>query len=591
MASEPETHVERRLAAIFAADAADYSRLMRADETRTLSLLTGCRGIIDRQIALHGGRIANTAGDSVLAEFPSAVNAVECAIAVQEELSLAGELELEQHRLQFRIGVHVGDIIIRGGDLFGDGVNIAARLQALAEPGAICISAAAHDYVTTLLRLPFTDLGPQHVKNIEEPIRAYSLSPRAEHQLAPASDATRAKASSVKPSIAVLPFTNMSGDSEQEYFADGIVEDIITALYRVKWLFVIARNSSFIYKGRAVDVKRVGRELGVRYILEGSVRRAGNRVRITGQLVDAATGYHIWADRFESGMEDIFRLQDQIAQSVVGAVEPSVRSVEVERARAKPTGKLDAYDLYLRARPLHFSNDREKLAEAQRLLAQAIAIDPAYSVAKAFSALTTVIQTNQGWANETERERAIRLAWEAASEDRDDPVTLRCAGHALSYLAHQHEVAIELLDRALVLNPNSAEVHHSAGWVRDFMGDGAKAEDHFNRCIRLSPCDPESGHTLMGLAFAQLITERPEQALRYSRQAMAAMPSSLSPLRAQIIALVQLGKREEARSVGRRLLALRPGFRISDFAKVMPFGDSPFVEQYLGALKIAGLPE
>jgi adenylate cyclase len=394
-----------------------------------------------------------------------------------------------------------------------------------------------------------------------------------------------------RPSIAVLPFTNMSGDPEQEYLVDGIVDELITYLYRAKWLLVIARGSSFAYKGRSVDIKQVGRELGVRYVLEGSVRKSGNRIRVTVQLAEATTGSHVWSDRFDDALDDIFDLQDRIAESVTGAIEPTIRSAEVERARAKPTESLDAYDLYLRALPLHYSNQRERLREAQHLLRRAIELDPAYSRAKAFSALTTVIQTNQGWTDLEERQEGVRLAREALAEHYDDPVTLRCAGHALGYLAHDHEVAIALLERALELNPSSAEVRHSAGWVYTFGYEGSKAAEHFRRAIRLSPLDREMGHSLMGLCFAQLIMGQYREALETSKRAMAAMPTSLSPLRAGIVACVELDLRDEALKLGRAILAINPDFRLAEFRKIQPFKDEAFVKRFLDALRTAGLPE
>ena len=334
MQPEQEQRVERRLAAIFAADVAGYSRLMSQDEAGTLRALTAAREILDGLISAHGGRIANTAGDSVLAEFPSAVDAVQCAVAVQEKLA-AGNVEDPEDRLQFRIGVHVGDVAVRGGDLLGDGVNVASRLEGLAEPGGIAISGAAHGYVRKALPLTYVDIGEQAAKNIDEPVRVYRVTPLASsvartatsHKPLPLPD---------KPSIAVLPFTNMSGDPEQDYFADGVVEDIITALSRFPNLFVIARNSSFTYKSRAVDVKQVGRELGVRYVLEGSVRKAGNRVRITGQLVDASTGLHLWADRFESALDAIFEVQDRVTSSVVAITAATVERAEIRRATSNP---------------------------------------------------------------------------------------------------------------------------------------------------------------------------------------------------------------------------------------------------------------
>jgi adenylate cyclase len=377
--------VKRRLAAIFAADVEGYSRLMGADEVATLDALTARREILDGLIATHGGRIANTAGDSVLAEFGSAVDAVRCAMEAQDALAKANSTLPENRQINFRIGVHVGDVMVRAGDLFGDGVNIAARLQTLARAGGLCISGVTYDQVRKILPVSFTDLGAQTVKNIEEPIRAYEVGAQGE------TASPLKEVSSVgdrepltlpdKPSIAVLPFQNMSGDPEQEYFADGMVEEIITALSRNKQIFVIARNSSFTFKGKVVDIKQVARELGVRYVLEGSVRRSGNRIRIAGQLIDAASGSHLWADRYDGALEDVFELQDQVASSVAGAIAPSVSQAEMERAKRKPTSNLDAYDYYLRAEAAHFEYTRDATDQAVGLYEQAIALDPQFALA------------------------------------------------------------------------------------------------------------------------------------------------------------------------------------------------------------------
>src|SRR5476651_872226 len=337
---------------------------MGTDEVSTLRNLTQRRAILDGLISAHRGRIANTAGDSVLAEFGSAVDAVQCAVEAQAALAEANvDLSPDRH-INFRIGVHVGDVMIKGGDLFGDGVNIAARLQTLASAGGVCLSGVAHDQVRKILPFAFTDLGAQVVKNIEEPVRAFSVSVKGASAVAGASNTTMPLALPDKPSIAVLPFQNMSGDPEQEYFADGMVEDIITGLSRFKSLFVIARNSSFAYKGKAVDIRQVGRELGVRYVLEGSVRKAGGKVRIGGQLIDSETGAHLWADRFESSLEDIFELQDQMTTSVVGAIAPKLDQAEMERAKRKPVENLDAYDCHLRGRAKLQEDTREALEEA-----------------------------------------------------------------------------------------------------------------------------------------------------------------------------------------------------------------------------------
>jgi adenylate cyclase len=369
-----EQRVERRLTAIFAGDVAGYSRLMGADEEGTLSRLNAHRReFLEPKIAEHRGRIVKRTGDGILIEFASAVDAARCAVEIQHGMIERNAPEPQDKRIEFRIGIHVGDVIIEDGDMFGDGVNIAARLEGIAQPGGICISDDAYRQVRGKLDANFQNAGEQELKNIARPVRVYHLRPGG------GATETPALALPDKPSIAVLPFQNTSGDPEQEYFADGMVEDIITGLSRIKWLFVIARNSTFTYKGRAIDVKQVGRELGVRYVLEGSVRKAADRVRVSGQLIDAATGAHVWAQRFDRRLEDIFALQDEITLNVVGAIEPSLRDAEIERAKRKRPDSLDAYDLVLRAIPHVYLAMPEEAAKALPLLEQALVLDPSYA--------------------------------------------------------------------------------------------------------------------------------------------------------------------------------------------------------------------
>ena len=387
---------------------------------------------MDRCIADHRGRIANTAGDSVLAEFPSVIDAMRCAVAVQQELAQAATAV----PLQFRIGVHVGDVVAKGADLLGDGVNIAARLQSLAEPGGICLSAAVHDQVRRALPVGFRDLGLQELKNIDEPIRAYAVALASEApRLTKEASGPQALALPSKPSIAVLPFTNMSGEPEQEYFADGITEDIITALSRIAWFFVIARNSSFTYKGRAVDVRQVGRELGVRYVLEGSVRRAGNRVRITGQLIEAATGRHIWADRFDGDMADVFDLQDRVTESVVCAIEPSLQAAEIARARVKPTDSVDAYDLFLLGMAKFYAGTEPDLKAGQALMLRALAADKHFTLAKAMVARIIGYRLGKHPDSYADIPLGVRLCREVIAEAGDDAGALRIAGDMVAHLA------------------------------------------------------------------------------------------------------------------------------------------------------------
>jgi len=386
----------RRLAAILAADVAGYSRLIGADEGGTLDRLRALRReLLDPKIAEHRGRLVKTTGDGLLVEFGSLVDALRCAVEVQSEMTGHNTGVPPNKRIELRIGINVGDIVVEGGDIFGDGVNVAARLEGLAEPGGICVSARVQEDAAGKLDLAFEDIGEQQLKNIARPVRVFGAvigqKPVPEPALALPD----------KPSIAVLPFANMSGDAEQEYFADGMVEEIITALSRIRWLFVIARNSSFTYKGQAVDVKQVGRELGVRYVLEGSVRKAGNRVRITGQLIDATTGAHLWADRFDGSLEDVFDLQDKVASSVAGVIEPALQAAETARSANRPTTDLTAYDLYLRAYAMSLSS-AARFPDPLGLVEQAIARDPRYGPALAWAAIC-----------------CFRLLLDGRSEDRD----------------------------------------------------------------------------------------------------------------------------------------------------------------------------
>src|SRR6516165_8261313 len=436
--SDP-TKVSRRLVAVFAADVEGYSRLMGADEVGTLKGLTERRAILDRFIGEHGGRIANTAGDSVLAEFGSAVDAVQCAVDAQTALAEANSGIAADRRISFRIGIHVGDVMVRGGDLFGDGVNIAARLQSIAEPGGVCVSSTTYEQVRKVLPITFADLGAQHVKNIQEPIRAYQVgAPSKTQGAAPARVAETESPPPLpdKPSIAVLPFENMSDDPKQEYFADGMVEEIITALSRFKSLFVIARNSTFSYKGKAVDVKEVGRRLGVRYVLEGSVRKASGKVRITGQLIDAVTGAHIWADRFERDLTDIFALQDEVTVAVVCAIQPTLLQTEIDLATRRRPDNLTAYDCYLRARQQYCLATREGLAEATRLAHRALELDPRFGLVAALAGLCHMQNVTRSYAVDPQfdRKEAVRLCRLALSIDDGDAETLARAAQTSAWM-------------------------------------------------------------------------------------------------------------------------------------------------------------
>jgi TolB-like protein/class 3 adenylate cyclase len=586
-----EQRVERRLAAIFAPDVAGYSRLMSQDEAATLRALAAAREVMDGLIRNHGGRIANTAGDSVLAEFPSAVDAVQCAVAVQEKLVESSAGLPEDRRLQFRIGIHVGDVVVRGGDLLGEGVNVAARLEGLAEPGGIAISGAAHGYVRKALPLTYTDLGEQHVKNIDEPVRAYSVGLAV--ATAPRPSESKPLPLPDKPSIAVLPFTNMSGDPEQEYFADGVVEEIITALSRFRWLFVIARGSSFAYKAKPTDVKQVGRELGIRYVLEGSFRRAAGRVRITGQLIEASTGHQVWGDRFEGGVEDLFALQDELTSSVVGALAPRLEQAEIERVRRKPTGSLDAYENYLRGLAGINRGTKEGFAEALPLLYRAIELDPQFASAHGVLAETHTTRIANGWMLDPDKDvpEALRLARKGIELDRNDPVALTFGGHVLAYIGHEFENGAAFIRQALELNPNFAAAWDFLGFNQLYQGYPAAAIEHQSRAIRLSPLDPRRGFREACIGYAHLIDGRFDEAALWARAATRNQPHFLAGHRVAAASNALAGRMDEAHAAISALGQADPTFRLSNMWTRIPFRRAEDRARLEEGLRKAGLPE
>jgi adenylate cyclase len=592
-------HVERRLVAILAADVAGYSRLMGADEEGTLAQLKAIRkALVDPTIATHRGRIVKTTGDGMLVEFASAVDAARGAAEVQRAMAKQNANVPQHQRIEFRIGIHVGDIMFDDSDIFGDGVNIAARLEGIAEPGGICVSDDAHRQIRGKIDLTFDDMGPQSLKNIAEPMRAWRL------QIDKSSASTAPRKASVeaaqplalpdKPSIAVLPFQNMSGDAEQEYFADGMVEEIITALSRVKRFFVIARNSSFTYKGKHVDIRQVGRELGVRYVLEGSIRKSSNRVRITGQLIEAETGNHVWADKFEGELKDVFELQDRITETVVAAIEPSLERAEINRASFKPTNSLDAYDLCLRAHALHHSQSQKGYKEALLLLDRAIILDPNYALAKAFASeiigVRVYLQRQHKVQRETadETARGGRLALEALHSSGDEPTTIAYAAYALG-LAKDYDTAVAAMDRAIHLNPNSTEILRRSGWLRIWTADADRAIDEFSRALRLSPLDPAIGNHLNGLAHGFLLNNQPDKALDYARRSTHEMPHWYSTWMALVVALVNVGNEQEAQEAARRLMEVSPNFSITKRWNL--FRDKWPFDLLSEGLRKAGLPE
>jgi adenylate cyclase len=578
-----EAHrVERKLSAIFAADVEGYSRLMGRDEVGTLRTLTAYRAIIDCLIAFHRGRIFNTAGDSILADFVSAVDAVECAVEIQEAVGKENADRPADDQMRFRIGVHVGDIIVQGDNLFGDAVNIAARLEALAEPGGICVSGAVRDHIGTKLSVEFIDLGPQQVKNIAQPIKAYRISGEASPSTIPVVGSSLPLPE--RPSIAVLPFANMSGDPEQEYFTDGMVEEIITALSRIRWLFVIARNSSFTYKGQTIDVKRVGRELGVRYVLEGSVRKAGGRVRITAQLIDAFTGTHLWADRFDGSLEDIFELQDKVALSVAGVIEPTVQAAEIRHSANRPTNDLTAYDLYLRALQHWSAYEEERVVQALDLLGRAIERDPHYGSALALAAHCHYLLEVNGWIDDLEanRRKGIDLARQAIRFAPDDPEALATGAFALGYFGEDIDGAIRLIDRSLALNPSFAR-----GWVwsavlRNFAGQPSLAIEHYNRSLRLSPRDRLAVFGLP-LGTAHFFNKQFDDAAAILLASLEEAPGFAVTYRFLASCYAHMGRLDEAREIVTRLRSITPDV----VPRIVPYRNPEHRELFLSGLRLA----
>jgi adenylate cyclase len=572
----------RRLAAILAADVAAYSRLIGADEGGTLERLKALRReLLDPKIAEHKGRLVKTTGDGLLVEFGSVVDALRCAVEVQREMTGRNSGGPPDSRIEFRIGINVGDIVVEDGDIFGDGVNVAARLEALAEPGGICVAARVQEDAAGKLDLAFEDVGEQQLKNIARPVRAYRVIISDQSAAPPASTGPPLPD---KPSIAVLPFANMSGDPEQEYFADGMVEEIITALSRIRWLFVIARNSSFTYKGQAVDVKQVGHELGVRYVLEGSVRKAGGRVRITAQLIDATNSAHLWADRFDGSLEDVFDLQDKVAVSVAGVIEPALLAAEMHRSSARPTTDLSAHDLYLRAVAVFFPIAKERIVEALGLLEQAIAIDPHYGPAVAWAAACHMQLVINGWSAgpEISRNKARNLSRQALEAGQNDPRILAIAAFVLAYFGEDIGAMIGLVDRALALNPSYALGWSFSGLLRIFAGQPDLAIEHIETSLRLSPRERMGTH-LCSIGTAYFLKREFDEAAAKLLLSIQEHPGFPPAYRYLAACYAHMGRLDEARGIVERLRAITPLVVPSDLL----FRDPEHRELFLSGLRLA----
>ena len=582
----------RRLAAILAADVVGYSRLMGEDEAGTARAVSEHREAARPIVASMGGRIVKTTGDGLLLEFPSVVAAVECAIAIQKLMAERNSDAPQDKRIVYRIGVNLGDVLVEGDDILGDGVNIAARLEGICEPGGVFISGAAYDHVRGRVDAQFVDLGEKALRNIARPMRVYRVAmdqgatgeePRA------AENPTTDIAPRDKPSIAVLPFQNMSDDPAQEYFADGMVEDIITGLSRIKWLLVIARNSSFTYKGKAVDVRQIGHELGVRYVLEGGVRKAGSRVRITAQLLEAETRAHLWADKYDGAVENVFDLQDQITDRVVGIVEPSLQRSEIERSRRKRPENLDAYDLYLRALPHMTSGSLADARIAVGFLEEALKLDPNYVPAHARLAHCHEIFFTQAGLDEANRTAALRHAEVVATSGTDDATALAVAAFLFAILSADRETAFSAIERALSLNPSCAAALYYGAIIYAFAGQPAAAISHANRALRLNPFDPLAFTARLGLGLAAIQEARyDESASHFAKgvQANSRLPH-LHFFHAEALAFA--GRKDEAASISRRALEQFPSFRIGMLTAL--HAEPTVIEKLVEGARLLGLPE
>jgi adenylate cyclase len=580
------------------ADVAGYSRLIGIDDEGTLAQLNADHAeVIEPKIKEHRGRIVRTTGDGLLVLFISAVDALRCAVEIQRAMTDRNAPISADRRIQFRMGVNVGDIV-EGASIHGDGINVAARLEALAEAGGICVSSRVQeDAQGSLGRLgvAFENLGQHQLKNINHVVHVY----RVQLHFAPAVRGFSPQIPTAvltlpdMPSIAVLPFANMSGDPEQEYFADGMVDDILMALSRVRWLFVIARQSSFIYRIRSADVKQIGRELGVRYVVEGSVRKSGTRVRIVAQLIETETGTHIWADRYEGDLRDIFALQDEITERIVSAIEPTVRTVEIKRALAKPTGSLTAYDSYLRALPYYYSQTREAVLRAETLLQEAIDLDPGYAEALGTLADCIAIRTSTGWHESRRRgtDEACEAARHALAAGPDNSTCVASAAFAYGILGHRFDEALELAERAIQVHPNSTFVRNRAGAVYSVSGESDKAVAQFEAAQRMNPLDNKTATVTFTVATtAHFFARRFEESVRWGKRTMAITPDANIARWITAAALGHLGRLDEARVEIDKILALHPIATLAR-ARRASFRYDWMYDLYLDGLRKAGLPE
>ena len=584
-----EEGFKRKLAAIISADVEGYSRLMDDDEEATVRKLTAYGTVINGLVQQYRGRIVDTTGDNILAEFASAVDAVNCAVEIQRELAEHNAELPDSRKMEFRIGVNVGDVVEKEDRIYGDGVNIAARVEGFAEAGGICISGRVYDQVENKLDFEYEFLGDQKVKNIVRPVRVYRVLIGSK---VTASKVNRTLELPDKPSIAVLPFVNMSGDAEQEYFADGITEDIITVLSKFRWFFVIARNSVFTYKNKPMDVKLVARDLGVRYVLEGSVRKAGNRLRITAQLIDASTGHHVWAERYDRELEDIFAVQDEITQNIVTSVGPEFISAEMARAQRKDLRSLDAWDYVMRASSHHSRYTRKDAAEAQHLLGKAIEMDPMSVEAFCLLALTHLMQVQFGWSESVvlSTKKAAEAAQSAVAIDNRDAWAHTALG-LVDLISKRYDDAILRFKEAIGLNPNLANAYGGLGQALALAGEYDEAVTQIKNAIRLSPRDPFMVYWFGHLGLAAFNKERYEVSCDWALKAIQVNPKFPGGHRLLAASYGQLGRIEEATAELKKLLKLMPGMTGDDVRRQVPFKKTSDMERYIEGLRKAGLPE
>jgi adenylate cyclase len=566
---------------------------MGSDEEGTLAALRKVRrDLVDPKILEHKGRIVRTMGDGLLVEFNSVVDAVRCAIDIQRAMPAHSADQPTDRRIRYRLAINMGDVVSDGDLIYGDGVTVASRLESLAEPGGINISRAVRDQVRDRLTIVFQDIGEHEVKNVTRPVRVFRIVLHEAAAAATGATRRRAAAPPNKPAIAVLPFQNLGGDSETEFFLDSVAEDLITELARARWFSVVARNTSFGYKGKGADAKQISRELGVRYVVEGSLRKAGSRVRISCQLVEAASGQHLWAARFDGTLEDSFDLQDRVTESVIGSVAPVLREAEIERARRKPEANLDVYDLILRAFPLTFAETAEDNKEALRLLARALETDPAYPTANALAAWCHQQRHLMDWpaAQGDDREAATRLARVAIAEAADAPLALALAGAVHASLTRDHDVAFAAVDRAMLTTTNAAVVLGFDALTRCICGSYETAIEHAEKAMQLSPLEPLLYYAAFAAALACLLVDRTEEAVAHARKAVEGNRNFVFPYCVLALGCARLGRSDEVAQTVQRLIRVAPGFRLGSLRKIQ-FADAARLQSELDLLREAHVPE